>query len=168
MSIVDKRSQLIEYFESTVPEELVYNLSHGTGSLKKDLKAVNYIRRYNLPEGVLNVLIHFTLINWNYKLSIGFLEKMAGHWLQRRVKTVREAIEISIIQKEKYEEWMVNDEKEESHDQTTKVNKVEINEFNAIKIAANSMGISAKDLGKFVREILEAKKELDQNGEENQ
>lgn len=45
---------------------------------------------------------------------------------------------------------------------------MEVTKFNAIKIVANSLGISNKDLRKFVREILESKKELDQNGKENQ
>lgn len=98
MTLGDKEHELIKTLEAMTPEQMVYEFSYGDGSLKNNLEAINRIRMYNLPEGVMNVLIHLTFIICEYKLSCGFMEKVAEHWLGKRIKTVEHAWEISKVE----------------------------------------------------------------------
>src|SRR5690625_7538210 len=48
-----------------------------------------------LPAPVMNVLIHYVLLQSNMKLSKGYLDKIASHWSRDNLKNAREAMEIA-------------------------------------------------------------------------
>src|SRR5699024_3879364 len=48
-----------------------------------------------LPAPVMNVLIHYVLLQSNMKLSKNYMEKIASHWSRARLKTAREAMEFA-------------------------------------------------------------------------
>ena len=51
------------------------------------------IRHYGLPPGVVNVLLEYVLLKYDYKLPRNLVEKIAGHWKRLGISTVEEAVE---------------------------------------------------------------------------
>lgn len=48
---------------------------------------------YGLPPGVVNVLLEYVLLKYNYRLPKALVAKIAGHWKRLRIKTVEQALE---------------------------------------------------------------------------
>lgn len=98
----DKRSKierLIEHFENISPRQLLEDLSEGNHASEQDLKMIGDIMvKQGLPPPVMNVLIHYTLLNSNMQLSRPYIEKIASHWSRAKLKTAREAMEFAYKQ----------------------------------------------------------------------
>jgi len=154
-TVKSAKDRFIDELKTMTPEELVYGYSSQKGTLSNDLKALNEIKKYNLPDEVTNMLIRNTMFVCDYNLSIRFMEKLAEDWLGRRIKTAEEAFEISNKEFEKYKEWAANVDKA-IENENQNVNGVELTILSAIKTASNIVEISDKDLGKFVRELLKS------------
>ncbi len=54
--------------------------------------------KQGLPLSVMNVLIHYALLQTDNKLSRPYIEKIASHWSRAKLKTAREAIEFATKQ----------------------------------------------------------------------
>ena len=50
---------------------------------------------FDLPPGVINVLVDYALLVNNGKLNSAYLETIAGDWSRRNVKTVEDAMSIA-------------------------------------------------------------------------
>jgi replication initiation and membrane attachment protein len=61
------------------------------------------VHEYGLPFGVINVLLEYVMYTHDYKLPRPLVEKIAGHWKRRGVKTVEEAYDLA--RKELNWEW---------------------------------------------------------------
>src|SRR5690606_19298534 len=61
------------------------------------------INNYGLPTGVINVLLEYVLYSYDYKLPRALVEKIAGHWARKNIRTVEEARES--VRKELDWEW---------------------------------------------------------------
>jgi len=154
MEIIDKEYELIQRFNNVTHEEMLSELSD-TGPSKDNLEILEYISKYKLPKGVLNVLIYYTMLACNFRLSKNFMEKIAIEWTKKNVKTSIEAMEISKLHGSKYREWAKIAEKEDKEaKQPLQLNKIESTRLKAIELAASSSSMSDEDLGKFVREML--------------
>jgi replication initiation and membrane attachment protein len=66
------------------------------------------IRHYGLPPGVVNVLLEYVLLKYDYKLPRNLVEKIAGHWKRLGISTVEEAVEQA-----KKEEWETKRKKQQ-------------------------------------------------------
>ena len=155
MEISDKEYELIQHFNNVTHEEMLSELSDVTGPSKDDLEVLEYISKYKLPKGVLNVLIFYTMLACNTRLSKNFMEKIAIEWSKKNVKTSIEAMEKSKLHGSKYREWAKIAEKEDKEaKQSLQLNKIESTRLKAIELAASSSSMSDEDLGKFVREML--------------
>lgn len=94
-----KIEQLIERFETITPKQLLEDLSGGNQASEQDLKMIREIMvSQGLPTPVMNVLIHFTLLNTNMQLSRPYIEKIASHWSRAKLKTAREAVQFALQQ----------------------------------------------------------------------
>ncbi len=51
--------------------------------------------KHKLPPGVVNVLIDFVMLKTDMKFTKGYVEKIAGHWARKQIKTVKEAMELA-------------------------------------------------------------------------
>jgi len=157
MDLSNKEYELVQRFETITPEEFLKELSDVTGSIKEDFEALEHIRKYNLPDSVLNALINLTFMYCDAKMSISFMDKMASYWTRTRVKTPVDAIEISKLHYKKYREWAKNAKKEDRETkQLLQLNKIERTRLKAIELAASSSSMSDEDLGKFVREMFKS------------
>ncbi len=157
MNICSKEDELVQRFENTNPEEFLNELSDSTGSTKENFEILEQIWKYNLPDSVLNVLIHFTFRIFDTKLSKSFMEKIAIDWIRKKVKTPREAMELSTKRYREYREWAKNAAKEDREaKKPSQLNKIESTRSKAIELAASSSSMSDEDLGKFVREMFKS------------
>ena len=75
------------------PIELLSFYQGGAKIPDSDLELVeSLVHDYGLPKGVINVLLEYVLLKYNYKLPKALVEKIAGHWKRLRIKTVQEAL----------------------------------------------------------------------------
>src|SRR5690606_6173214 len=76
--------------------QLLEDLSEGNYAAEQDLKMIGDIMlKQGLPLSVMNVLIHYALLQTDNKLSRPYIEKIASHWSRAKLKTAREAIEFA-------------------------------------------------------------------------
>lgn len=74
------------------PIELLSFYQDGAKIPNSDLELVeSLVHDYGLPYGVINVLLEYVLLKYNFKLPRALVEKIAGHWKRLRIKTVQEA-----------------------------------------------------------------------------
>lgn len=86
------------------PLELLSHFQNGMRIPDADVELVEcLIHEYGLPYGVINVLLEYVMYTHDYKLPRPLVEKIAGHWKRRGVKTVEQAYELA--KKELNWEW---------------------------------------------------------------
>lgn len=96
----------IMFFETVSPFELLESLGGGAKPGQADLKIVEDLMfTQKLPAGVMNVLLDYATRTNDFKLVKGYVEKIAGHWARKGVKTVREAMALAKSEHKKYQEW---------------------------------------------------------------
>ncbi|MFC3040079.1 replication initiation and membrane attachment family protein [Virgibacillus xinjiangensis] len=102
---LSKEEQLVHQLETISPKQLLEDLSSGSHASEQDLKVIRDIMTsQGLPSPVMNVLIHYVLLQTNMKLSKAYLEKIASHWSRANLKTAKEAMAFAKKEKVKYEE----------------------------------------------------------------
>lgn len=76
------------------PLELLSHYQGGARIPDSDVELVeSLIRHYGLPHEVINVLLEYVLLKYDYKLPRNLVEKIAGHWKRLGIQTVQEALE---------------------------------------------------------------------------
>lgn len=95
-SIRSEEEQAIYYYETTSPIALLESRSDGAKVPPADVKIVEgLILDYQLLPGVANVLLDYVLMSNDMKLTKAFIDKIAGHWARKNIKTVKEAMELA-------------------------------------------------------------------------
>lgn len=96
-----REENLIEIFETISPKQLLEDLSAGHNASEQDMKMISELMiRQGLPAPVMNVLIHYVLLQSDMKLSKAYLEKIASHWSRAQLKSAKEAVEFAKKQTE--------------------------------------------------------------------
>ena len=102
-----KEEMLIRELETISPKQLLEDLSSGNHASEQDMKAIREVMTtQGLPAPVMNVLIHYVLLQTNMKLSKAYLEKIASHWSRANIHTAREAMKFAKKEQEKFQENM--------------------------------------------------------------
>lgn len=100
-----KEEKLIKRLETISPKDLLEDLSSGSNASESDMKLVRDIMlKQGLPTPVMNVLIHYVLLQSNMQLSRAYLEKIASHWSRANLKNAKEAIEFAKLQNQPFNE----------------------------------------------------------------
>lgn len=100
-----KREIFIHELETISPNQLLADHSKGHQASEQDMKDIREVMdTQGLPSPVMNVLIHYVLLQTNQKLSKGYIEKIASHWSRANLKTVEEAMEFAMGEKQRFEE----------------------------------------------------------------
>ncbi|WP_040981816.1 replication initiation and membrane attachment family protein [Oceanobacillus jeddahense] len=98
-----KEEQLIHELETISPKQLLEDLSDGNHASEQDIKVVREVMtKQGLPSPVMNVLIHYVLLQSNMKLSKAYMETIAGHWSRVGLKTAKDAMNFAKQEQEKY------------------------------------------------------------------
>lgn len=101
-----QEQKLIRYLETASPLQVLKDLSGGAEPSTADLQVVEgVLLNQQLLPGVVNVLIQFAMLKTDMKLTKGYVERLAGHWARKQVRTVKEAMDLSRQEHAKYIEW---------------------------------------------------------------
>jgi replication initiation and membrane attachment protein len=98
-----KEEQLIQELETMSPKQLLEDLSRGNQASEQDMKIIREVMvSQGLPSPVMNVLIHYILLQSNMRLSKPYLEKIASHWSRAGLQTAEEAMRFAKKEMESY------------------------------------------------------------------
>ena len=93
---LSNRGKMIHVFENTKPYDFLKSKNKGIKPTSRDLKLLEHLAvDFDLPPGVINVLVDYALLVNNGKLNSAYLETIAGDWSRRNVKTVEDAMSIA-------------------------------------------------------------------------
>ncbi|MCC3647413.1 replication initiation and membrane attachment family protein [Cytobacillus oceanisediminis] len=101
-----QEEELIRYLEITSPRQLLKDISGGAEPSKGDLQIIEDVMfQQKLLPGVINVLIQYVMLKTDMKLTKGYVEKIAGHWARKKIKTPQAAIELAKKEHRQYLDW---------------------------------------------------------------
>ncbi|SFB17157.1 MULTISPECIES: replication initiation and membrane attachment family protein [unclassified Bacillus (in: firmicutes)] len=101
-----QEEKLIRYFETASPLQVLKDLSGGAEPSQSDLKIIEEVMfKQKLNPGVVNVLIQYVMLKTDMKLTKGYIEKIASHWARKKVKTVKESMDLAKSNNKQYLEW---------------------------------------------------------------
>ncbi len=107
-----KEEQLMKQLETISPRQLLKEIAGGAEPSLADLQLIEDIMfQQQLLPGVVNVLIYYVMLRTNMKLSKKYVEKIASHWARKKVKTVKEAMELAKEEAKTYQSWANEKEK---------------------------------------------------------
>ncbi len=90
-----KKAKIIYTFETTSPYDFLTGKNKGIKPSKSDLMLIESLMvDYDLPPGVVNVLIDYVLRINDNKLTRNFVLTIANQWKRSNIKTVEEAMNI--------------------------------------------------------------------------
>lgn len=93
---LSNRGKMIHVFENTKPYDFLKSKNRGIKPTSRDLKLLEHLAvDFDLPPGVINVLVDYALLVNNGKLNSAYLETIAGDWSRRNVKTAEDAMSIA-------------------------------------------------------------------------
>lgn len=103
---LNDQEKLIYMMERRSPKEVLEDFSNGAKVPEQDLKMIRDImHKQGLSSPVMNMLIQYVLYRTDMKLNKSYIEKIAGQWSRLGVKTAREAMDVTIRENKKYQEW---------------------------------------------------------------
>lgn len=98
-----KEELLIQRLETISPKDLLEDLSSGSNASESDMKLVRDVMlKQGLKTPVMNVLIHYVLLQSNMQLSRAYLEKIASHWSRANLQNAREAMVFAKMQNQPF------------------------------------------------------------------
>ncbi len=101
---MSKRGRIIQVFENTTPYDFLKSKYKGSTPTPRDLKLLEYlVIDLELQPAVVNVLIDYILKKDNNKLSLKYVETIAGQWKRAGLKTAKEAMEFAEKEHKKYQ-----------------------------------------------------------------
>ncbi|GLB58457.1 replication initiation and membrane attachment family protein [Cytobacillus sp. NCCP-133] len=101
-----QEEELVRYLETTSPRQLLKDISGGAEPSKSDLQIIEEVMfQQKLLPGVTNVLIQYVMLKTDMKLTKGYVEKIAGHWARKKIKTPQEAMLLAKKEHRQYLDW---------------------------------------------------------------
>ncbi|WP_225986271.1 replication initiation and membrane attachment family protein [Psychrobacillus glaciei] len=111
-----KEEELIHYLETTSPVVVLRDIAKGKEPILADVQLANHlVTHYNMPVGVVNVLLQYVLLRTDMKLTKNYAEKIASHWMRKDVKTAKEAMELARNEHEQYMKWKNEGSKQKTY-----------------------------------------------------
>ena len=93
---LSNRGKMIYVFENTKPYDFLRSKNKGVKPSTRDLKIMESLAvDFELPPGVINVLIDYALRVNDGKLNQKYLETIATDWSRKGIKTVTDAMEVA-------------------------------------------------------------------------
>jgi len=112
---VDKRNQMIYFFETTTPRDFLFLKNNSTTISKNEQKILSYLLLdLKLNPGVVNVLIDYVLRINDHKLIKNFVETIASQWKRAKIETVSQAMEFAEQEFKKRKNYRTSKKKTEN------------------------------------------------------
>ena len=103
--VLSQEEELVHYLENTAPIEMLRDFI-GKEPVSVDVKlAEKLINTHGLSVGVVNVLLQYVLYRNDGKITTSYAERIASHWMSKKVETVKTAMEISRSEHDQYVKW---------------------------------------------------------------
>ncbi len=97
------RGKIIEMFEKLNPVDFLRNKYGGVKPTNRDIKLVeSLIIDLEMPPAVVNVLLDYVLRKNNNKLSVNYIETIAGQWKRAGLKNAAEAMDFAEKENKKF------------------------------------------------------------------
>ena len=90
-----KEQEMIDYFENTSPKEVLRDILDREPFPVNVQLAERLINVHKLPFSVVNVLLHYVLLQNDGNLTAGFAEQVASEWAYHKIDTAEKAIHFS-------------------------------------------------------------------------
>ncbi|MGX1899885.1 replication initiation and membrane attachment family protein [Thermolongibacillus altinsuensis] len=108
----NEEEYLIKQLETISPRQLLMEFSGGAEPALADLQMIEEIMfKQKLLPGVVNVLIYYVMLRTDMKLPKKYVEKIASSWARKKIRTVKEAMELAKKEAREYEKFMSEKEK---------------------------------------------------------
>src|SRR5699024_3773422 len=92
---LSKEEQLIQTLETISPKQLLEDLSSGEAHADDMVMIRDVMTSQGLPAPVMNVIIHYVMLQTNMQLSKPYVSKIASHWSRVGLKTAKEAMDFA-------------------------------------------------------------------------
>lgn len=110
-----KEQELLTYLETSAPVDVLRDVAGGREPFPADVELVNrFVTVYEMPIGVVNVLIQYVMLRTDMKLTKSFAEKIASHWARKQVKSAKDAMELARKEHQQYMKWKSGETKSSS------------------------------------------------------
>lgn len=97
-----KTEELIHHFETITPKQLLEDMSQGNNASAQDIDIISEIAtKQNVSNAVLNVAIHYVMLQSNHQLSKRYLETIVSHWSRLGYTTAKQAMDHVVNQQQK-------------------------------------------------------------------
>ncbi|WP_033541349.1 replication initiation and membrane attachment family protein, partial [Planococcus sp. CAU13] len=101
-----RQDELVLYLESASPIEVLRDIAGGKEPMPADVQlANNLVMHHGMEPAVVNVLLQYVLLRTDMKLTKGYVEKIASHWIRKNVSTAAEAMELARTEHAQYVKW---------------------------------------------------------------
>ncbi|WP_088006615.1 replication initiation and membrane attachment family protein [Indiicoccus explosivorum] len=101
-----RQDEIIDYFETASPAEVLRDIADGKEPLPADVQLANQlVLTHGMEPPVVNVLLQYVLLKTDMKLTKGYVEKIASHWIRKNVRTAKEAMELARTEHDQYVKW---------------------------------------------------------------
>ncbi|MBE1554422.1 replication initiation and membrane attachment family protein [Sporosarcina limicola] len=122
--LLTRDDELVDYLENTAPIEMLRDIN-GKEPLSVDVQlAERLVNTHDLPVGVVNVLLQYVHLRNDGKITNKYVERIASHWMNKKVQTVRAAMEISRKEHDQYIQWKNEGQKPTAKWKPTREEKV--------------------------------------------
>lgn len=140
-----KRETLIQYLKTSTPKQLLTDLAGGVEPSMLDIRLVEELSsKFQLKPEVINVLIQYTLLKNDMKLTKQYAMHLANHWTKINIETAEQAMDQAMFDHKQ------NFNQESGQSELTKVNQTRLI---AIEEAVRNPDMTDEELGKFVRNM---------------
>ncbi|WP_163101268.1 replication initiation and membrane attachment family protein [Peribacillus alkalitolerans] len=151
----------IKHLETVSPLKRLKELSGGAEPSKSDITIVEGIMmNQQLPPGVVNVLIEYVMIKTDMKLTKGYVDKIAGHWARKNIKTVIDAMDLAKKENQQYLSWQ--EEKKNKQDKPSRQKKVVRQEYIPDWMSESKTTETSSDGEELSPELEQKRKELEE------
>jgi replication initiation and membrane attachment protein len=122
--LLSRDEELVHYLENTAPLEMLRDIN-GKEPLSVDVKlAEKLINTHGLSVGVVNVLLQYVHLRNDGKITNSYVERIASHWMNKKVESVKAALEMSRNEHDQYVKWKNEGQKSGSKRKPTREEKV--------------------------------------------
>lgn len=112
------------YLDNTPPIDILRELS-GKEPVSVDVQlAERLINTHGLSIGVVNTLLEFVYIRNDGKLTKNYVERIASHWMNKKIETAEQAMEIARQEHDQYMKWKSEGQKPAAKRKSTREEKV--------------------------------------------
>ncbi|GAA0333374.1 DnaD domain protein [Bacillus carboniphilus] len=116
-----KEEELIRYLSEVTPKQFLTDQANGHEPTKSDLDLIETIMvEQGLEPGVINVLLYYVLLKQDMRLTKTYVQKIAGHWARKNIRTVKEAFEFAKQENQKFQNQKQSSTRKTSYKTTGK------------------------------------------------